>query len=263
MTFNARFSLLVRLALALTVGLAINLSGQLKAESLTTSPSSSIPDRWQPRDYDPPNDIGAPQTEVGSTRGICWVATDKFITPLAPKSAFATTSPYPTLFWYWPYTAKPATVIAVKFQLTDKDQNSIYEQDIPMPATPAIEALDIASFKANLPSLEVGKVYYWQLTPVCSPDKPDVTEVKVDYTVRSLIKRFPVNPSLASKIQQATPEERVALYANAGIWDETLTTLYELRRQNPNDSNLADAWAKLLTSANLDKFAKEPLATNP
>jgi hypothetical protein len=66
------------------------------------------------------------------------------------------------------------------------------------------------------------------------------------------------DPTLAQRIQQATPKDRVALYANAGLWYETVATLVELRRARPNDNELAQAWNKLLNSVGLDNSFKRP-----
>ncbi|NEN95278.1 MAG: DUF928 domain-containing protein, partial [Moorea sp. SIO3I7] len=73
------------------------------------------------------------------------------------------------------------------------------------------------------------------------------------------IKRVKEDPNLVQGLKQATPQQRVAIYANHRLWYETLTTLVELRRQHPNDQNLAEAWHKLLTSVGLDPIAKKPL----
>jgi len=80
-----------------------------------------------------------------------------------------------------------------------------------------------------------------------------------DVTISGGLKRVELDPTLARRIQQATPEQRVALYAEKRLWNETLASLIELRRANPNDQNLADAWGKLLTSVGLDVISKEPL----
>jgi hypothetical protein len=77
--------------------------------------------------------------------------------------------------------------------------------------------------------------------------------------VEGAIKRVEADPTLAQRLQRATPQERVAIYAKAQLWYEALGTLAELRRDRPNDSVLADAWSQLLDSVELNKISSEPL----
>jgi hypothetical protein len=58
---------------------------------------------------------------------------------------------------------------------------------------------------------------------------------------------------------QATPSERVAIYAQAGLWYETVDSLLQLRRQYPNDKDLAEAWKTLLTTVGLGDISSEPI----
>ena len=65
------------------------------------------------------------------------------------------------------------------------------------------------------------------------------------------LKRVQADPNLALRAQQASPEERVALYQNAQLWYEAVGTIVELQRQRPTDRNLAATWDKLLNSVGL------------
>jgi hypothetical protein len=66
--------------------------------------------------------------------------------------------------------------------------------------------------------------------------------------VEGKIKRVALDPILARRLQLATPQQRVALYAKAGLWHEALSTMVELQRDRPNDANLAVTWDNLLRS---------------
>jgi hypothetical protein len=67
------------------------------------------------------------------------------------------------------------------------------------------------------------------------------------------------DPTLAQDLLQATPYERVAIYAKAGLWYETVESLLELRRKYPNDKNLAEAWKTLLKTVMLDEISSAPI----
>ena len=57
----------------------------------------------------------------------------------------------------------------------------------------------------------------------------------------------------------ATPRQRVALYAQAGIWQDALTTLGELRVRQRQDAALATDWKDLLDSVGLDNISTEAI----
>jgi hypothetical protein len=64
---------------------------------------------------------------------------------------------------------------------------------------------------------------------------------------------------LAKTLANTTVSDRPAVYAQAGIWHETLTSLADLYRKAPNNSQVVTNWRDLLTSVGLDKIAREPL----
>jgi hypothetical protein len=70
-----------------------------------------------------------------------------------------------------------------------------------------------------------------------------------------LIRRNSLNPTLTNQLEQATPQQRIALYAANGIWHEALTAAAELRRANPN----APEWAALMEAVGLAYLATEPI----
>jgi hypothetical protein len=145
----------------------------------------------------------------------------------------------------------PQTVaLAAEFALTDKDVNDIYRVKYSLPKStkgvvnpPGIKSLTIA----NLYPLEIGQEYHWQLALICNP-----SDRREDVVVDGFIKRVEPDPTLANRLPQATTEERIALYADARLWYETLGALVELRRSRPNDPNLEDAWNTLLSSVGLE-----------
>jgi hypothetical protein len=105
---------------------------------------------------------------------------------------------------------------------------------------------------ANFPPLKIGQEYRWMLALICNPgDRSN------DIVAGGSIVRVQPNPNLALQVRQATPQERVALYANARLWYETLATLSDLRRDRPDDNDVANAWYKLLNSVGLDAVVQK------
>ena len=276
LTRLSRFTLLAVLAVALTLGLAVNVPAQVPAPLRSTSLSSKLENAFRA-----PQGPGAPtpvNTEGGGTRSPCIASENTTITALLPVSRIGETiAEYPTIFWYMPKiaaeTEAPAPGIKFVLKVSGKQQDSagkpipiVYysaEYALAKSAEGVVGAPGIMSLSltpSNFPSLsslEIDKEYAWELT-MSSCNYTD-TDKSDEITVDGGIKRVKLDPTLARRIQQATPQERVALYAEKRLWYETVASLVELRRANPNDQNLADAWGKLLSSVGLDVISKEPL----
>lgn len=258
--------------------LAIAVSVRVQAQVPSSSPLSSIPSQWEP-----PSGAGAPdQREAGATRGPAWEPSsgtgapenrqggatrgpricpgdeplargNKELTALIPKYTVGKTiAAHPTFSWYVP----PTLAKAVEFVLLDEnEEKEIYSTRLAIaPKQPGIISLQLPG-SANLLPLQVGKEYSWTFSLICNS-----LDRSADTWVEGKVQRIQPNPDLVSKIQQANPQQRVALFAQYQLWNETLAALVELRRLNPNDPALADAWTKLLSSVELNDLAKEPLA---
>jgi hypothetical protein len=153
-----------------------------------------------------------------------------------------------------PQTVAPAAEFLLRDE-TDKDPKDVYRVIYALPkstkgvVSPAgIKSLTIA----NLYPLEIGKAYHWDLALICNPSNRGE-----DIIVGGYIKRVQPDPTLASRLQQATPEDRIALYADARLWYETLGALVEVRRDRPNDSTLQEAWNTLLSVVGLQEIAQK------
>lgn len=267
------------LAGLLALVLAIAVSARVQAQVPPSSPLSSIPSQWEPPSgtgtpdqreagatrgsggWEPTSGTGAPDNrQGGATRGplICpgdeqLAKGNKELTALIPKySVGKTIAAHPTFSWYVP----PTLAKAVEFVLFDeKKEEEIYSTRLAIAARqPGIISLQLPA-SANLLPLQVGKKYSWEFALVCNS-----LDRSADTWVEGKIQRVQPNPDLVSKIQQANPQQRVALYAQNKLWYETVAALVELRRLNPNDPTLAEAWEKLLASVELNDLAKEPLA---
>lgn len=152
----------------------------------------------------------------------------------------------PTFFVYVPKTAAKQAL----FVLKDKNEDYYYETTLPMPKQAGI-------LRVNLPDeasgLEVGKTYHWSFLMICGeqvmPDSPGV---------QGVIRRVKPNGTL-NQLDGEPLLEQALRYGENGIWFDTLTTLAQLRKSNPEDSSFQVAWADLLKSVGLDAIATQPL----
>ena len=262
---SSRFIILAALAMALTLGSAVNVPAQMPTQSSVPSLGNELAQAF--RAPMPPSSSTPVNREGGATRGGCIsFRNEQFPTVIAlvPRLGMGeTVAENPTVFWYVP-KLNPDKALAPVVELTLRDVNDqpVYKRQYPLTKSrdgvvgaPGIMSLTIA----NAYPLKIGQEYKWQLAVICNsspnPDGPDYSEIP---SVEGIIKRVEPDPNLELRVQQARPEERVALYAKANLWYEMLGALIELRRDRPYDANLADAWKQLFLAVGLDKIAQEP-----
>lgn len=190
----------------------------------------------------PSRTAGAGQRRRNCTKG------NSPLTALTPSNSVGTTvSANPTLFWYIPQTkAKSA-----EFVVVDRQGDEVYLTTLVLNGTPGVVKL---SLPATV-SLEAGKNYVWQLALICNP-----ADRRQDEFVRGAIERTALSSEQKTKLAQfVEPLKQAEVYADARIWQETLTILAQLRHDKPNDSRVTDAWEELLKSVQLESIATEPL----
>ena len=282
-TRSSRFRLLaIALAVALTLGLTVNAPVGVQAQLRPNNAlGEKLPSQWE---FSPPRAPGGllPTNRDGAaTRSgpqQC-IQGNKSLTALVPPSGVGqTAAEYPTISWYMPQTSASA----MEFVLRDAKGNDVYRSQYALanfagyssdsrllsrlgrvnsvsqqPRVGNVSASRIMSLSlpafANLSPLEIGQEYSWTLALICDPN-----ERSKDIIAEGAIKRVPPNSTLSSRIQQASVEDRVGLYADARLWYETLSSLVELRRDRPDNNDLTQAWNKLLTSVGLDAISQEP-----
>lgn len=187
---------------------------------------------------------------AGASRTTLCTSKGQHLTAIVPKSNIGlTTLANPVLFFYVP----PSSESALELVVQDEKQNFVKQYYKPS-GNGGVVAIPI-----NKTSLEVGKQYRWFFSVVCN-----ARERSKDLSVKGGIKRISPNPQLATQLKGATLNERVNLYAKAGIWQDALTTLVELRSQSPNDPQLKADWNTLLTAegVNLEQESAQ-LVTQP
>ena len=264
-------------------------NSNLQAQVQSTSPKHSkhYLNGQLPQPQGKQTDAGRPEStsgghpQGGGTRGGC-PRVEKPITALVPTSSDRstsgasqslrattkttatstiglTTAKHPMFWLYVPYSFSSPR--RIEFALKDEKGKPIYQTSfLESKIAPGIVGFELPS---TAPSLDVNKVYGWQFSMSCKPEKPDVVEdfAVEGATVEGWVHRIKPNSSLAEQLNRATPEERVALYTKAGIWYDAVTVLAQLRRQNPNNAKLREEWVKLLKDVDLDAIADEPIVS--
>jgi hypothetical protein len=189
-----------------------------------------------------PSGIGAPSNRAqAATRKENCLNGEKVVALIPENELILTATERPTLLFYLPPT--PASNI----QITLGDGGSKpYTRIVKTPKKQG----DFVQFKfsdfTDSPALIPGKTYQWTFTLLCDPQGPSA-----NVTVFGSIQRIELDPILANELEIAKPSDRAILYANNGLWYDTVATLVEALQSNPNDPQLAKSWQELLKSVGL------------
>jgi|GEM_PF-675051 len=201
-----------------------------------------------------PPGVGTPgrRTSAASRSGSCIKGAQTPIAIVPEVDPQQTTTAHPTFFIYVPENS--AQALEFKLSLHDDDSGqSLYTTTLKPNTTAGIVSITLPS-GSDVPSLEVGKEYDWNFSVVCDPESRDK-----DVAVGGSVERIQPDPNLVTQLATLPPTERADLYAASGIWIDSLDTLADLRRSQPNNSDLKTDWEELLESVGLE----EKIATSP
>ena len=246
------FSVALSLGLFSTPGF----STQRQAQLQPTPQDQKLTRVWEvSQTFKPPNRGAPPRTDhAGSRNDSCVSSSDKIALLLPEKkpeeSPFGlTVSKYPTFFGYIPQSSAQIG----EFILIAQNNQIVHRTRFALPSQPGIVSISLPA--KDSPPLEVGKRYQWFLIIVCNPD--DRSENAI--STRGWIERIQPSQIIVEQLLNGTPRSLPAVYANAGIWYEALTSLVDLRRLQPDDPMLEADWEELLKSVGLKQFIQKPL----
>jgi hypothetical protein len=172
---------------------------------------------------------------------------------LMPQSDIPiTVAEYPIFFFYIPDVDLEG--VQGELSLRNEKDEEIYRAAFSLKVPDSILMVDLSGFPSFSP-LEVGKSYYWDFRIGFDPRDPSD-----DISVGGRIQRVKPSSELQHKLDTALPQEKPAIYAANGIWQDTLATLASLRCASPNDSAIASDWASLLQQVELPQISRKPLA---
>ncbi|GET42178.1 DUF928 domain-containing protein [Microseira wollei] len=201
--------------------------------------------------WTPPNRGTPAQTEGAGTRdqGTCAAGEttpNPPLTALMPINSLAlTVADRPTFFVYVPATSAKMA----EFVLKDENDDNVFTTKIDLTRESGIVSI---SLPANANPLETGKTYRWYFDLVCNSGK----RIFLD---RLMVERVEPSQALQRQLQQAKERDRPDVYAQNGLWYDTLMALAQMRRSPSNNATLTADWKQLLESAGLKEIADKPL----
>jgi hypothetical protein len=219
----------------------------LFAQGTQPTPPPKAPARIKFR----PPATGAPAVRVtGGSRGSGITAVTLDV--LAPDQAGLTIQEQPSLFWY---QSQPSEA---KFELTllrDNQVEPVFQFTLPAAAKAGIQRLRLSDHKAKLAS---GVEYQWVVALVLDPQNRSR-----DLVASGVIKRVEPSPDLKLRITQAAPVALPSVFADAGIWYDTLSALSDEIEAHPDDKTPRQDRADLLRQIGLPATAASETATVP
>ena len=222
-----------------------NQKGKELPKGLEASDRKSLPP-VSPPIYQPPL-RGAPGGRVGGgTRGIG----DELVTlfALAPNHVGLTTEEQPTLYWFLSNQTKYP--IEVTFIIEGMIQ-PLLEKRLSVPIEPGIHSIHLRDL--NLHLLKTTQ-YRWFVALI-----PDPERRAKDIIAGGIIERVELPEALRVKLSQGDPLNIPYIYAESGIWYDTIRAISELIEADPNDMNLRKQRAALLEQVGLSEVAQYEL----
>ena len=163
---------------------------------------------------------------------------------LAPEHIGLTLKEQPSLFWFQSELADK------NFELTmveRKKPKPVLEVKILDPKNSGIHRLRLTDHKIKL---AFNVEYEWTVALIAGPEKRSA-----DVISRGAIKRIIPSDGLSAKLKKADKTELPFLYAEEGIWYDSVESLSDLIDEHPNEPNLRQLRADLLSQVGLNQAA--------
>jgi len=193
--------------------------------------------------YRPPNP-DAPVVRVdGRSRG----PDDAMVTltVLAPEHVGLTTKEQPSLFWY------QSKAVKTDFELTITEAKAVLpvlDLKLNSPQTDGIQRLWLGDHGIKL---KEGTEYRWTVEIVIDPVNPSRNVV-----ASGVIKRVPPPTALAKRLQGAPASDLPFIYADEGIWYDSMEALSDLIDKQPADKALHEERGMFFMQARLPEAAR-------
>jgi Domain of Unknown Function (DUF928) len=165
-----------------------------------------------------------------------------------------TTAEYPTLWFYLPYAITPDRPAELRRETPDPtDQNYVQQRTVLRLTDAPVGVIGVRLPPTEAP-LGVNQSYNWTFVVLC-----DRQDASTSQFVSGSIVRLAAQSTLIQQLRQTDPKQRSRLYTQAGFWEDSITTLADLKRRSPNDSQLAAEWINLLKTVDLEAIAAKPI----
>lgn len=201
----------------MAIGVLVGVTGVLRAAPAGTRPAAVDVD------YVPPVGEAPARRLAGGSRNCGWLKTHLVL--LAPSGHVGrTVSERPVLYWYLSEaTSKPIEIALTPFDPAAPSKKSAPVVDVVLkgPHAAGIHRFDVAALKdAPAAKLEAGRQYDWVIEVIAQEANASANPVAA-----TRLECVAVPEGLAEKLTKATPLQRAAALAKAGLWYDAVAAL--------------------------------------
>jgi hypothetical protein len=193
--------------------------------------------------YTPPK-RGAPGGRIGGgTRS--FQREVSVLSALAPDHGGFTTSEQPSLYWF----ISSSTSLPVELTVMDpQGVQPILETRLPSPITGGVHRIRLSDYNVRLAP---GAAYRWFVSVV-----PDAARRSKDIMAGGAIERVGMPEELKAKLAHAAKSDLPSIYAQAGLWYDTVAAISELIEAAPQDQALRKQRTALLAQVGLTEITE-------
>jgi len=186
---------------------------------------------------------GAPSGRIaGGTRGLGQQF--PYLCSLVPEHVGRTTSKQPRLYYF----LSAATTFPLEFTIIEKQAvYPLVETRIELPRTAGIHVINLADYDKKL---NAGTQYRWFIALV-----PDNEHRCKDILAAGTIEWVAASTALKTKLEDRSDTEKAAIYAETGIWYDSLSSISNAIDKHPEARNLHQQRASLLEQIGLPEVA--------
>ncbi|HFD11042.1 MAG TPA: DUF928 domain-containing protein [Crenotrichaceae bacterium] len=204
--------------------------------------------------YKPPF-LGAPSANrlVGmAVRGINHK--DLLLSVLTPEHTGLTSRPQPDLYWYLSRSDVQSYKFIEMVLISETSIMPVLRTQLQSPVKPGLQKISLADYNISLlPDTE----YTWSIALVTDPDSRSL-----DIVSSGKIKFKKSEPVLQTRLSQSETSQYAFVYAAAGLWYETVSSLVEQLNTQPHNQAVTHNLAALLEQAGLEEIVTH-LHTDP
>ena len=186
---------------------------------------------------------GAPQARMGGgTRGEGDDAPEVYV--LTPEHMGLTSIEQPVLYWYLSRAVKARYEFVL---MGETDYDPLVEAELTSVKSAGIQRIALADFDVRL---QPDVPYQWSVAVVM-----DEGQRSGDVLASGMIEYVQPPAGITTRATNASGEERIGVYAGAGLWYDALQSLDELISAGPEVERMRQVRASLLEQVGLEQVA--------
>ncbi|MDJ0509247.1 MAG: DUF928 domain-containing protein [Crocosphaera sp.] len=163
----------------------------------------------------------------------------------------STVTTSPTLYFSVPSIAASTDI---EFVLRGPNDELVEKQTFLGRRQAGIMALQLPRLP-HISSSNPNHTYHWYLSVICNE-----VDRSHDVVVEGLLKPVTLESNAQQQLEEASPQEQIQVYQSYQVWHETLHTLAQMKRSQPQNAQISQQLGQLLELVKLEaSLAQQPL----